>query len=301
MPLLEGPIPALVTPFDRDNRVNVKLLRELTEWLLAQKAQGFFVTGTSGEGFLMTVAERQLTLETVIDQVRGRVPILAHAGALATADAVALAQGAQEAGADGVSAVPPFYYRVDDEGIVQHYAAIGAASSLPLYVYNIPPTTGILITAAQFAKLLQAVPTLAGMKYSAHDMFNLRQIIELGQGKLNVLSGLDEVFLSALAIGVDGAVGTTLNYMCLQYHQLYQAFRRGDLQTALELQTKVNRVVAVVGSFGTRAVLNKAPLKLLGFDDMDDGRLPIRAITAEEWERLSADLTAAGFFDLERL
>lgn len=300
MSLLEGPIPALITPFTRDNQVNVKLLRELTEWLLTQKAHGFFVAGTSGEGFLMSVAERQLVLETVVDQVRGRVPVLAHAGALATADAVALAQGAAAAGADGVSAVPPFYYRVDDAAIVQHYAAIGAACPLPLYVYNIPDATGILITADQFAQLLKAVPTLSGMKYSAHDMFNLHQIIELGSGQLNILSGLDQVFLPALTIGVDGAVGTTFNYMCLQYHNLYEAFQRGDMQTALSLQRAVNRVVAVVASYGTRAALNKAPLRLLGFDELDDGRLPIRPLTPEERERLRADLAAAGFFELER-
>ncbi len=301
MALMEGPIPALVTPFTADGQVNVRLLRELVEWLLAQGAQGFFVNGTSGEGFLMSFAERQEALQAVIAQTRGRVPVLAHVGALATAEAVALAQGAAEAGADGVSAVPPFYYRVDDAGLVQHFAAIGAASPLPLYVYNIPANTGILVTAAHFERLLAAVPSLAGMKYTAHDLFNLRCIIELAPERLNVLSGFDEVFLAALSMGVHGAVGCTLNYMCRQYYQLYQAFRRGDLRTALELQSTVNRVVAVVGSFGSSTALTKAPLKLLGFEEMDEGRPPIRPLTPEEWERLCADLTAAGFFALERV
>jgi len=301
MALLEGPIPALVTPFTADGQVNVRLLRDLVEWLLAQQAQGFFVNGTSGEGFLMSLAERQYALEAVIGQTRGRVPILAHVGALATADAVALARGAAEAGADGVSAVPPFYYHVDDAGLVAHFAAIGAASGLPLYVYNIPGTTGTLITAAQFQRLLEAVPTLAGMKYTAHDLFNLRRIIELAPERLNILSGFDEVFLAALSMGVDGAVGCTLNYMCRQYYELYQAFRRGDMQRALEIQSTVNRVVAVVGSFGTPGALTKAPLRLLGFDEMDEGRLPIRPLTPEEWERLRTELGAAGFFALERV
>ncbi len=299
MPLLEGPVPALVTPFTKDNEVNVQLLQELVEWQLAQKAGGFFVTGSSGEGFLMSIPERQLVVETVIKQVRGRVPVVVQVGALATQDAVALAEGAAAAGADGVGTVPPFYYRADYEGIKQHFAAIGAASDLPLYLYNIPVTTGVLITAAQFGRLIEDVPALAGMKYTAHNLFNMQQIIELGDGRLNILSGLDEIFLPALAIGVDGAIGTTFNYMCLQFHQIYQAFKAGDMARAREIQSTVNRVITVVTSFGTLAALNKAPLRFLGFD-IDDGRAPIRPLTGEEREKIKADLEAAGFFDLER-
>ena len=299
MPTLEGPIPALVTPFSRDNEINVKLLQELVEWLLAQRAGGFFVNGTSGEGFLMSLPERQMALETVVGQVRGRVPVVVNVSALATQDAVTLAKGAAAAGVDGVSAVPPFYYRVDDEAIKCHFAAIGSATSLPLYLYNIPVTTGLLITAAQFGQLLSAVPTLSGMKYSAHDLFNLRRIIELGEGHLNILSGYDEVFLPALSIGVDGAIGSTLNYMCLQYRRIYEAFRNSELALALEIQSKVNRVISAVVGLGTLAAVTKAPLSFLGFG-IDDGRAPIRALTDEERVRLKADLETAGFFDLER-
>ena len=299
MPTLEGPIPALVTPFTRDDEINVTLLQELVEWLLAQRAGGFFVNGTSGEGFLMSLPERQLALETVVDQVRGRVPVVANVSALATRDAVTLAQGAAAAGVDGVSAVPPFYYPLDDEAITCHFATIGLATSLPLYLYNIPVTTGLLITAAQFGQLLSAVPAFSGMKYSVHDLFNLRKIIELGEGRLNILSGYDEVFLPALSIGVDGAIGSTLNYMCLQYRRIYEAFRNGELALALQIQSKVNRVISAVAALGTLAAVTKAPLSFLGFG-IDDGRAPIRALTDEERVRLKADLETAGFFDLER-
>jgi N-acetylneuraminate lyase len=271
----------------------------LVEWQLAQKAGGLYLTGSTGEGFLMSIPERQVVVETVVKQVRGRVPVVAQVGALASRDAAALAKGAEAAGADGVSAVPPFYFQVDYDGLKLHYATIGAASSLPLYLYNVPATTGVLVTAAQFGQLIQDVPTVAGMKYTAYDFFNMRQIIELEGGRLNIVSGPDEMFLPALSMGVDGAIGTTLNYMCLQFHQIYQAFKAGDMAQALEVQSKVNHVIAVLLKYGTRGAINKAPLRFLGFD-IDDGRAPIRPLTDGEREQLRVDLEEAGFFDLER-
>jgi N-acetylneuraminate lyase len=299
MSLLEGAIPALVTPFTKEDEVDVKLLQELIEWQLAQKAGGLYLTGSTGEGFLMSIPERQLVVETVVKQVRGRVPVVSQVGALASRDAAALAKGAEAAGADGVSAVPPFYFRVDYAGLKLHYATIGSACGLPLYLYNVPATTGVLVTAAQFGQLIQDVPTVAGMKYTAYDFFNMRQIIELDGGRLNIVSGPDEMFLPALSMGVDGAIGTTLNYMCLQFHQIYQAFKAGDMGCALEIQSKVNHVIAVLLKYGTLGAINKAPLRFLGFD-IDDGRAPIRPLTDQEREKLRADLEEAGFFDLER-
>jgi N-acetylneuraminate lyase len=299
MPLLEGAIPALVSPFTKEDKVDVKLLQELVEWQLAQKAGGLYLTGSTGEGFLMSIPERQIIFETVVKQVRGRVPVVAQVGALASRDAAALAEGAEAAGADGISAVPPFYFRVDYDGLKLHYAIIGAASHLPLYLYNVPATTGVLVTAAQFGQLIKDVPTVAGMKYTAYDFFNMRQIIELDGGRLNIVSGPDEMFLPALSMGVHGAIGSTLNYMCLQFHQIYQAFQAGDMPRALEIQSKVNRVIAVLLRCGTLGAINKAPLRFLGFD-IDDGRAPIRPLADEEREKLRADLEEVGFFDLER-
>ncbi len=299
MPLLHGAIPALITPLTREGHVNRALLCELVEWLLTQEADAFYLTGSTGEGFLLSIPERQTVVETVVKQVRGRVPVVVQVGALATPDAVALAQGAAVAGADAVSAVPPFYYRVDYEAVRLHYAMIGAATSLPLYVYNIPQTTGLLVTPAQFAALMRDVPTVAGMKYTASDLFVMRQIIELDGGRLNVVMGTDEMFLPALSIGAAGAIGTTLNYMCLQFRQIYTAFQSGDMARALAIQSQVNRVIGVLLSYPTLAALYKAPLRLLGFE-VGECRPPIRPLTDSESAKLEADLRAAGFFDLER-
>ena len=299
MSLLEGPIPALVTPFTENGDVNVTLLQDLVEWQLAQQARGFFVAGSTGEGLLMTLRERQLVAETVVGQVRNRVPVVIQVGALATRDCVALAEGAEAAGADGVSALPPFYYTADEAGVTSHFTAIGAASRLPLYLYNFPQTTGVLVTADQFARLIEQVPTLAGMKYTAYDFCDLLQIVRVGGARSNILSGCDEIFLPALVTGVDGGISATANYMCWQFYQIYDAFKAGDLASAQEVQSKVNRLIAVLESYNTWAAF-KAPLSFLGFD-VDDGRAPIRRLADDERERLKADLQQAGFFDLERV
>jgi N-acetylneuraminate lyase len=297
--LLAGPILALATPFTENGEVNIPLLQDLVEWQLSQQARGFFVAGSTGEGFLMTIKERQLVAETVIQQVRNRVPVVIQVGALATLDSVALAEGAEVAGADGVSSTPPFYYKTDERGLACHFAAIGAASSLPLYLYNFPQTTGVLVSAGQFARLLEQVPSLAGMKYTSYSFSDLLQIIDVCRGRSNILSGCDEIFLPALVMGVDGAISATANYMCWQFNQIYSAFKTGDLASAQEVQSRVNRLIAVLESYDTWAAF-KAPLSFLGFD-IDDGRAPIRRLADDERESLKEDLKTAGFFELQRI
>ena len=290
-----GVWPALVTPLTEDDHIDVAVTRRLVDHLIDAGIGGLYVCGGTGEGILLPQAERRLMAETTIEQANGRVPVIINVGATATADALALAAHAEDAGADGVAAVPPFYYKVGFQGIKEHYELIARASSLPLYLYYIPSTTGVTLTAGQMWELCQ-IPNVAGFKYSAFDMYLLEQILALSGGTLNVFSGPDQLFAPMLTVGVDGAIGTTYNLLPRHFVGIYEAFRAGDIDRARAMQSQANRVIDTFIKHGGLPAA-KEMVRMLGFD-CGYCRRPFRHLSADEVSALRADLDAIGFWDL---
>jgi N-acetylneuraminate lyase len=290
-----GVWPALLTPLTEDDHIDVATTRRLVDHLVQCGIGGLYVCGGTGEGVLLPVAERKRMAETVIAQVNDRVPIIVHVGAVATAEAIELARHASASGADGVAAVPPFYYSVGFQGIKEHYMLITGASSLPMYLYYIPGTTGVTLTAEQMWELCQ-IPGVAGFKYSAFDMYLLEQILTLGQGTLNVFSGPDQLFAPMLTVGVDGAIGTTYNLLPRHFCRIYEAFQRGDVDEARRLQSQANRVIdAFIRHGGLPAV--KEMMRMLGYD-CGYCRRPFRRLSEDEVAALRADLDRIGFWEI---
>ncbi len=294
MRLFSGVWPALITPLTRDDQINVAATRRLVEHLLKAGIGGLYVGGSTGEGVLLPVATRQRLAEVVVEQVHGRVPVMVHVGAAATADAVTLAAHAAAIGADAVSAVPPFYFQVGFRGIKEHYQMIADASSLPLYLYYIPGATGVSLTAAEMATLCQ-LAGVRGFKYTSHDLYLLEQIMALSGG-MNVFSGPDQLFLPCLALGVDGAIGTTYNVLASHYVRLYRAFQRGDMATARRLQSQANRVIEVFVRYGGVPAV-KEMMRFIGLD-CGDCRRPLRKLDESEVVALRAALQEVGFWEL---
>ena len=290
-----GVWPALMTPLTDGDQINVAVARRLVDYLIDREIGGLYVCGGTGEGVLLPVAVRQKMAETAIEQANGRVPVIVHVGATATADAAALARHAEQAGADGVAAVPPFYYNVGFRAIKEHYTLIGAASSLPLYLYYIPGATGVHLTAAQMWELCQ-LPNVAGFKYTAFDMYLLEQIFNLAQGALNVFSGPDQLFAPMLTVGVDGAIGTTYNLLPRHFVRIYQAHQRGDIPEARRLQSQANRVIDTFIRHGG-LIAAKEMMRMIGFD-CGTCRRPLGRLTEEEVVALRADLDQVDFWTL---
>jgi len=291
---LTGMMSALLTPFDRDGNVNFTVLSDLVEWQLARGLAGFYILGSSGEGLLMSEGERRSVAEAVVRQVKGRAPVVVHVGALTTRAACALASHAAEIGADATSSIPPFYYNVGPEGVKQYYIQVAAASGLPFYIYNIPGTTGVNVAVDVVRELLAAVPNLRGMKYTAYDLYAMRKIVELDEGRFNVLSGADEMMLAAQAMGADGAIGTSENFLPRVFVDAYTAFRAGDIPAAQAQQAKINWAVNAFLSFPSLAAV-KEIMRLLGFD-LGSPRPPLLALTDDQRGRLREMLEEIGFF-----
>jgi N-acetylneuraminate lyase len=287
--------PALFTPLTEDEQVNVPVARKLIDHLIDAGISGLYVCGGTGEGILLPAAERKRMAEVAIEQSGGRVPVIVHVGAPATADALTLAAHAEQIGADGVAAIPPFYYQVGFQGIIEHYELIAGASSLPFYLYYIPSTTGVTLTAEQMWTLCQ-IPNVQGFKYSAFDMYLLEQILALGGGTLNVFSGPDQLLAPMLTVGVDGAIGSTYNLLPHHFVKLYEAFRAGDLARARVLQSQANRVIDTFIAHGGLPAA-KEMMRMIGFD-CGACRRPFRRLSADEVAALRADLDQIDFWAL---
>jgi N-acetylneuraminate lyase len=244
-----GIFAALPTAFDANDKVDTAALGYIVESLLRRGVEGFYVGGSTGECFLLSEDERKEVLETVLATAGGKVPVIAHAGALSTEAAVSLAEHAAKAGATAVSATPPLYFSYDLDEIQGYYADIAEASGLPVIVYNIPSFSGRNFGTQGLEQLLN-VPGVVGLKHTSMNLYELERIRKKFPERV-IFSGYDEVFLAALSLGSDGMIGSTVNLMPELFLDMRSSLFSGNLAKARELQNKANAIIECLsgGSF----------------------------------------------------
>jgi N-acetylneuraminate lyase len=265
--------------------------------LLGKGIGGFYVCGSTGEGVYMTAAERKTVVETVLNQVAGRVPVIVHVGSMVLPDALALARHAQDAGADGIASIIPPQYN-DVPSIVDYFTLLGkAAPQLPLlsYIFGGPADATALM------RKLMAIPTIVGSKYTGPNMYELRQIVDLrrdysGSTSWTVFSGMDEQCYFASLFGASGNIGSTLNYIPGVYREIHTARATGDAACGTQLQLEANELTRILFAYGFMGAM-KHVIGMLGFD-YGQPRLPGRPFAQEQAAALEAELQAA---DFERL
>lgn len=233
---------AIATPYDADGAVDTGLLSTLVEDYVSRGVEGIYCCGSSGEGLLLSADERTAVVETAVRAAEGRIPVVAHVGALSTREAIELGRRAQRAGASALSMIPPIYYAFGIEAVLDHYRAVLDAVDLPLIVYNIPQFTGTEFTLETAGELL-GDDRVIGLKQTAHNMYALERMKAAFPDKAYI-NGFDEVFVPALAAGARGTIGTTVGLQV----ELFQAARRlldaGDLVGAQRVQSRINHVIA---------------------------------------------------------
>jgi N-acetylneuraminate lyase len=238
---ISGIIPALVTPFNSECEVDCRALRELVNHLVNAGVNGFYVCGSTGECFLLSDDERAKVMEAVAEETNGRVPIIAHVGALSTAKAAEYAKIAQSLGYSAVSSVPPFYYQYGFSEIARFYGDISSSADLPLIVYNIPALSGVSVNSENLSEITDACDVM-GLKYTSYDLFELEKISRKFP-EIRLYNGHDEVFANALPVGIDGAIGSTFNVMPQKYLAISSAYSRGDVEQASAIQHECNAVI----------------------------------------------------------
>ena len=281
-----GLYPALLTPFDACDRVNPEALAKLVEFNIRRGADGFYVAGSTAEVFMLTPEERRLVYRTVAEAAGGRVRLIAHIGAISTADTVAYGEFAASLGYDAISAVAPFYYKFGFGQIKEHYFAVQRAVGLPMLVYNFPGNSGVNLTADQIGEFLSD-DGFIGMKHTSSDYFALQTVKSRYPGKV-IYNGYDEMFLCGLAMGADGGVGSTYNFMVDKFVKIRKLFSEGDTKGALAVQDTVNRIIASLIKIGV-AEGEKEVLCRLGID-LGRARSPYRAPDAAMRKRIDEEI-----------
>jgi len=290
----QGILPALVTPFTEDGKeINEEALRSLVNHCIKLGVSGVVPCGTTGEFVNMTTEEKKKVIDTVIDATNGRVKVVAGTGASGTDQALEMTKYAKDAGADAALIVTPYYLKPTDRGIYEHYDTIASKVDIPIILYNIPQVTGLPLPWQMVEDLAQ-IPNIVGVKDSSGQLSFILAVLEKVRHKINVLCGHDEVVVAALAAGCTGAILASANVMPDIWVQIHNALQKGNLQTARDLQYKVQkiaRIIAKSGPVGTKEALNMMGLK------MGPVRSPLSVggeLTYEEREELRLDLEKIG-------
>jgi N-acetylneuraminate lyase len=287
--------PALITPYTEDDEINVPVLRNLVDYHLAKGVSGFYLCGTTGEGPFLTVPERQLIVEAVVERVAGRVPVIVHVGAAVLNDAARLARHAQEAGAAGISSIlPPVIY--DSRGVVPYFERIAAAApDLPF----LPYLFGYARDAVQLMHDLAHIPNLAGTKYTAPNMSEMSQIVQFRTEGWTVFSGMDEQAVLARMYGAAGMIGSTLNFMPGVYREIIRASDADDLPAANEVQRRANCITHLLIRTGFVGAFRET-MRMLGFD-CGAPRLPNLPLPDAQRAALHEEMRRLGFAELAAL
>lgn len=280
-----GVIPAMITTFDEDETLDLTRARKLTRFLLNRKVAGLYLTGSTGESFLMTVDERKAFVDAVLAEVNGEVPVMVHVGAISTKLSEELARHAERAGADAVSSVPPIYWKFSDEEIFDYYKELSEASGLPFVIYNIA-LAGLI--SFEMITALGSLENVKGIKFTANSHYDMFRIKETLGKDFMIYSGTDEMALSGLAFGADGLIGSNYNVMSQPFMKLFDEMRRGNLDAARQIQEKVNRIIFI----HLKHDLIPSIKQTLIWDGCDGGpcRRPFQTLTGEKSESLRADL-----------
>ena len=286
-----GIIPAMVTPFDDQDRVDAGALAKLTRYLLDAGVHGLFCAGSQGESYALTYEEKKTISETVIKEAAGSVPVYVGTGAVTTGESVKLTQMAEACGADAVTVITPYFIAPSQDELYQHYAAIARSTRLPVFLYSNPSRTGVSISPALIGRLSK-IENIAGIKDSSGDLTLTMSYIGAGGPDFNVLMGRDTLIYASLCCGARGAVAATANVVPALAVSIYERFQKGDHEGALRAQFDLEPVRTAF-NLGTFPVVVKEALTMMGIP-MGPCRAPVGDLPESKKEELKAVLRRMG-------
>jgi N-acetylneuraminate lyase len=294
-----GLFAATLTPMKANGDVAMDYIAPQIERLMERGVTGLYVCGSTGEGVSLTNAERKAVTVESIRAAAGRLPVLVQVGHNSLAEAAELAAHAQACGAAGISATCPSYFKIGSvQVLVQSMKVVsGAARDLPFYYYHIPSLTGTRISMTEFLRLGgEAMPNLAGLKYSSPELHEYQQCLEFDGGRFEAMWGVDEMLIAALAAGGKAAVGSTYNVAAPLYRRLITSFEQGDLEKARQYQSQAIAFINIVLGYPFQSAM-KHILNWQGSPAESHCRLPQQELTLEQITSLHSRLAAIGFFE----
>jgi 4-hydroxy-tetrahydrodipicolinate synthase len=282
--LFRGTGTALVTPFTAGGDVDERALRALVNFQIKGGVEALLPTGTTGESVTLTESEQERVVAVVVDEARGRVPVIAGAGSNATAKAIALSRRMLSTGADAVLSVAPYYNKPTQEGYYRHFEAIVEAIDAPLVVYNVPGRTASNIEAETTLRIAEELPTVAGVKEASGNLGQIMEILRRRPKGFAVWSGDDAITLPMMALGADGVVSVVSNEVPKEFSAMVRLCLKGEFARAAKLH---NRLLPLMNFnfVESNPIPVKAALALMG-KIREACRLPLVPLSAKHRGRL---------------
>jgi 4-hydroxy-tetrahydrodipicolinate synthase len=289
-PLFVGSGVALVTPFS-DHGPDESVLRELVRFHLDAGTDALVVNGSTGEAVTMTPSEQKRSIEVVVEETGGRIPVIAGAGGSDTAAVVQLGVNARDAGADGLLLAPPPYNKPSQQGIVAHFRAVLDAADLPLVIYNVPGRTACNILPATVEEIATD-PRVRGVKEASGDIAQIGELCRRLAGTLAIYSGNDDHVVPVLALGGVGVISVLANVAPADTAAMVRRFRDGDVEGAAELQHRYRPLIDTLFR-EPNPVPVKAAVAELGFA-VGAVRLPLLPASGDTLEILRSQMRELG-------
>lgn len=287
----QGAFTALVTPY-KNNNIDEEAYRALIEWQIEQGIDGLVPCGTTGESATLSHEEHKKVITVCVDQVKGRVPVIAGAGSNCTSEAVDLTRYAKEAGADAALLITPYYNKPTPEGLVAHFKAIASEVSIPFFIYNVPGRTSLNVMPKTVARIFNEIPEAIGIKEATGDLKQVSEVVEECGPDFIVLSGDDFTILPLMSVGGHGVISVVSNIIPGMVRSMCKAYASKDLMQAKRLHFEMAPLCRAM-FLETNPIPVKTSLVMMGKVDKEF-RLPLVPMLPENEEKLRTVLSAKG-------
>ncbi|MFP4000370.1 MAG: dihydrodipicolinate synthase family protein [Thermoplasmata archaeon] len=286
----KGIFPAVITPYDEGEEVDESRLKDFLDYVIEGGVHGIYLLGTNGEGPLLTFQEKKRVIETALEHVAGRVPVIVGSMCNSTKNTIELSKYAESKGADAVHAIVPYYYPVTKNGLKNHIKELAEEVDIPIFLYSIPQFTGNEIEPHTLGELSE-LDDLIGLKDSSGDIGFFYQSLNEVQSKRDdfvFFGGNDSLILTYLMMGGDGSVTAVGNAFPGLVADIFEEYMSGNIETAKDKQKKVWKIKDIFSGYPTMSAV-KGTLKVLG-EDFGGPRRPLQSLNDRELKKLERKL-----------
>lgn len=292
MSIFEGAGVALVTPFKESGEINYSKLEELVEEQIAGGTDSIIVCGTTGEAATLTHDEHIREIKFVCDIVNNRIPVIAGTGSNCTATSVYLSKCAEEAGADGLLLVSPYYNKSTQKGIRIHFTDVAEAVKIPILLYNIPGRTGVNINPETIMDLCKNVENIVGVKEASGNFSAIAKIASLSNGWVDIYSGNDDQIVPLLSLGGKGVISVLSNVAPRQVHDMCELYFKGEVEKSSRMQLDAIPLIEALFS-EVNPIPVKEAMNMMG-KGVGPFRKPLVEMEPQNRERLRREMVNYG-------
>lgn len=292
MAIFKGAGVAIITPFTEDNQVNYEELGNIIDHQIENGTDAIIICGTTGESATLTHEEHDACIRFAIEHTAGRVPVIAGTGSNSTAEAIRLSVHAEEAGADALLLVTPYYNKATQNGLIAHYKEIAEKVTIPIIMYNVPSRTGVNIEPETAVYLAKHVENIVGIKEASGNIGQVAKLAALADGCLDIYSGNDDQIVPLLALGGIGVISVLSNVAPKLTHDMVMSYLEGDVERSRRMQLDA---ISLCGALfcEVNPIPVKAAMKLQGWN-AGGLRSPLSELSPSHLEMLKNTMKEAG-------